>query len=294
MYYQVDFDEELRQVQRAVTYYQDSAAALRNATDLSDEIRNYYRGMLVAPDSPALRFRSLFFAMRLQPVLSYMQQCEQPPRILDLGCGYGLESRLLSMAGAHVYGVDYSADKIAEARRQQATYEAEHGTQLPLRFDSASLFDFEADEPFDAVYSSATLHHIEPARQAVQVIARLLKPGGWFFLSDENGFSPVQQLAVQQRIGWTSSRHIVKTNPQTGQTYEYGRENIRPPLIWRRHMTQAGLKPEFIKYCRLLPSLNWPLERLVQAERTLRNMPVISQLLGIGFLLAARKPLPHD
>jgi 2-polyprenyl-3-methyl-5-hydroxy-6-metoxy-1,4-benzoquinol methylase len=281
MYYRVDLQEEQAQVERAAAYYQQWAADVQ-ATD-SESLRRYYRGMLAPAGSAALRFRALFFAMRLQPVLTYIQRAPEPPHILDLGCGYGLESTLLSQAGARVWAIDTASEKIAEARRQQS------GKSLDLRYDTASLFDFHPDVQFDAVYSSATLHHIEPVGQAIQVIADLLKPGGWFFLSDENGYSPVQQLAVQRRIGWTSPRYVTRTDPTTGLTQPYGHENIRAPFQWSGHMRRAGLQPRFIKYCRQLPPLNWPLEQLVRSERLLRQIPGVAQLVSIGFLLAAQK-----
>lgn len=289
MNYQVDLNEELAQVAHAVDYYQDWAGRFQQSA--SDELASYYRGMAAGSDSAMLRFRALFFAMRLQPVLTWIQQCEHPPYILDLGCGYGLETMLLCLAGARVCGIDTAVAKIEQARLQKATYEQQYGRSLDVHFEAANLFDYQPEESFDAVYTSATLHHIEPVGEATRVIASFIRPGGWFFLSDENGYSPLQQLVVQKRIGWTSSRYVVRTDPQTGQSYPYGRENIRAPFQWAKHMRHAALVPEYIKYCRLLPPLKWPLERLVRYERALRRVPIVSQLAAIGFLFAARKPL---
>ncbi|MBZ0302341.1 MAG: class I SAM-dependent methyltransferase [Anaerolineae bacterium] len=294
MYYEINIDKELAQAEIAFRYYLNQSVQLRNATDIPEQLKYYYRGMLAPTGSAALSFRALFFAMRLQPVLNYIQHSEHPPRVLDLGCGFGLQTLLLSQSGAQVYGIDTAVDEIDEAQRQKIVYEQEYGASLNLDYEAANLFDFHANEPFDAVYSSATLHHIEPAGKAIQAIADLIKPSGWFFLSDENGYSPVQQLIVQKRIGWTSSRHVIRTDPATGKIYPYGRENIRAPFQWARHMRRAGLEPRFIKYCRLLPPVNWPLERLVRGERALRNIPLVAQIAAIGFLLAAQKSSADD
>ena len=228
-----------------------------------------------------------------QPVLSYICQFvkEQSrlPHILDLGCGFGLETVLLSLTGAKMHGVDGWLPMIQVAQQRLTTYQNKHNIQLDLTYEHKNLFHFEALEPYDAIYSSATLHHIEPPTDAFRKIASLLKPGGQFFLSDENGYSPLQQIAVQKKIGWIKPRKYLRTDPDTGEKFWYGNENIRPPYLWARYMRQAGLQPAGIKYCRFLPPVDWSVERLVKLERRVRNIPVIAQLSAIGFLFNAQK-----
>lgn len=293
MYYQVALEEELSEINRAVGYYLEWAEEFRSTLYEWDFIRYYYRGLLDPTQTAAIRFRALFFAMRLQPVLTYIQQFrvehQRVPRILDLGCGFGLESLLICLTGASVDGIDAWQPMIEHAQQRQASYQQKHSIHLDLRYDYVNLFEFSAEQPYDAIYSSATLHHIEPPQKAFQAIANCLKPGAYFFLSDENGYSPIQQLIVQKRIGWTKPRKYWHTDPDTGKQFMYGNENIRPAFLWARHMSTAGLHPLSIKYCRLLPALNWTVERLVKAERRLRGIPIIAQIGAIGFLLTARK-----
>jgi len=292
--YQIERNEELLQVNRAVEFYSGWADKLRQMPSGNALITHYYRGMLDSTNPATLRFRALFFAMRLQPVLTYVntfkQRQNRPPHILDLGCGFGLESTLICSTGAVVYGVDAFDTKIQGARELQSHYEKAYGIKLDLSFDTANLFNFTPAQPYDAVYSSATLHHIEPAPRAMEAISQLLKPGGYFFLSDENGLSPVQQLAVQKRIGWFSARKQWRTDVNTGKQFLYGNENIRAPFQWASHMHRADLQPQTLKYCRFLPAVNWPIERLVDTERRLRTIPIISHFGAIGFLLTAYKP----
>jgi SAM-dependent methyltransferase len=293
VYYQVSLDEELAQVNRAVKYYLDWAEEYRSTTYEWDLLRTYYGGLRDPTQVAAIRFRALFFAMRLQPVLSYVSQFINehgcPPRILDLGCGFGLESLLICLGGAAVHGLDGWQPMVEYAQKRMVSYQEKHNLRLDLRYEHKNLFHFEPSEPYDAVYSSATLHHIEPVADAFRKIAALIKPGGYFFLSDENGYSPIQQIAVQKKIGWIKPRKYLRTNPDTGEKYWYGNENIRAPFQWASHMRHASLYPVAIKYCRFLPAVDWPVEKLVKAERDLRNLPVIAQLLAIGFLFTAQK-----
>ena len=293
MYYQVGYDEEIAQVNRAIEYYMDWAEEFRTSSHEWEFILQYYRGLLDPTQVVKIRFRALFFAMRLQPVLSYITQFTKEhgraPYILDLGCGFGLETTLLALAGAKVHGIDGWRPMIESAQKRLASYQQRHNLELDLKFEYVNLFQFNAPQAYDAVYSSATLHHIEPVADGFKKIAEVMKPGAFFFLSDENGYSPVQQLAVQKKIGWIKPRKYLRIDPETGQEYMYGNENIRAPFQWANHMQRVGLRPTAIKYCRFLPPLDWTVERLVSAERRLRSMPLAAQLGAIGFLFIAQK-----
>lgn len=90
--------------------------------------------------------------------------------ILDLGCGTGDLTFLVSEKGAGVIGLDSSAEMIETARNKYPT----------IQFDKASADDFHYDEKFDAVFSNATLHWVLTYKEAVQCIYRSLKPNGRF------------------------------------------------------------------------------------------------------------------
>lgn len=292
MYYSVSLDEELKQVEQAVQYYLDSSDILQSLHD--ESVNQYYHGLFATLSGRKLNFKALFFAMRLQPILTYIAVFQQthnrPPQILDVGCGFGLESALLAYSGAQVQGIDGSETKIEGAKKLQVAYEKTYARQLNLIYQVSNLFQFRPDQQFDVVYSSATLHHIEPISEAVQALADFITPGGMFFLSDENGYSPLQQVAVQHRIGWAKPRKYWRTDPETGEKFLYGNENIRAAFQWIRHIRKAGMQPETIKYCRFLPPVDWPVDRLVRTERQLRQIPLVTQLWAIGFLLTSRKP----
>jgi SAM-dependent methyltransferase len=290
-YYHVDFDEELRHVSRAVQYFADWGREIESADYEWAYLKQYYSGYNA--NTAWVRFRALFFAMRLQPVLSYIEQFQQenrhPPGILDLGCGFGMETILLGLYGAQVHGVDASPEKIELAGKIKQNIEGKQRTSLDVNFEVANLFRFAPSQAYDAVYSSATLHHIEPVSDAIQRIASLIAPNGYFFLSDENGYSPVQQFVVQKSIGFAKPRKYLRIDSETGEPFWYGNENIRPPFLWATHMRKARLTPISIKYCRFLPPLDRSLGELVKLERGLRSIPVLAQIGAIGFLLTAQK-----
>jgi trans-aconitate 2-methyltransferase len=91
-------------------------------------------------------------------------------RILDVGCGTGQLTAEIAQSGAHVIGLDSSADMLIEARKNYS--------DIPFALADAAEFDFP--EPFDAVFSNAALHWVKNADSAAASIARALRPGGRF------------------------------------------------------------------------------------------------------------------
>jgi trans-aconitate methyltransferase len=93
-------------------------------------------------------------------------------RVLDLGCGTGHMTAQIAARGAAATGLDASVSMIAQARQNYPK----------IKFVLADASDFQAGEPFDAVFSNAALHWMPEAGRVVESVARALKPGGRFVL----------------------------------------------------------------------------------------------------------------
>lgn len=97
--------------------------------------------------------------------------------ILDACCGTGLLGRFLRPRTGHLSGFDLSAEMLEQARARSV-------------YDSLAVADANSDEsipsgPFDAVISSAALHHIEDLRPFISSAARRLHAGGHLIFSTE-------------------------------------------------------------------------------------------------------------
>src|SRR5262249_37129739 len=106
-------------------------------------------------------------------------------RVLDLGCGTGHLTARLAAAGAEGVGLDQSPAMTEQARRAYP--------QVP--FVEADARDFDLKEPFDAVFSNATLHWVREPGRVVACVARALKPGGRF-VAEFGGKGNVRALAA--------------------------------------------------------------------------------------------------
>jgi trans-aconitate 2-methyltransferase len=89
-------------------------------------------------------------------------------RILDLGCGTGELSHLISQTGATVIGMDADPKMIHRAQSQFSD----------CQFMVGDARSFELDQQVDAVFSNAALHWVPEAERAAAAISRSLKPGG--------------------------------------------------------------------------------------------------------------------
>ena len=117
-------------------------------------------------------------------------------RILDLGAGTGHLTQQLTDAGANVIGLDNALSMVQAAREKYPAIDFVH----------ADAANFHFKEPFDAVFSNATLHWVTEAEKAVVCIAQALKPGGRF-VAEFGGKGNMQNVtaavhnAIQQTTG---------------------------------------------------------------------------------------------
>lgn len=118
---------------------------------------------------------------------SFATGCEGQ-RLLEVGCGLGLELAQLGRLGFRVTGIDLApaAVKLCNGYLRSQNVQGEAVLQ------NAEQLEFP-DDTFDAVYSSGVLQHTPNIRQAIDEIWRVLRPGGkilvilyhkrsWFYL----------------------------------------------------------------------------------------------------------------
>ncbi|UKL12902.1 class I SAM-dependent methyltransferase [Dissulfurimicrobium hydrothermale] len=99
-----------------------------------------------------------------------------PPglRILDIACGAGTGSHLLSQKAEFVLGVDYLEAYVNKARSRFS-----ENDRLAFMVGDGQTFDFEGRKAwFDMVISLHTLEHVPNDRLMLANLFRNLKPGG--------------------------------------------------------------------------------------------------------------------
>jgi len=100
-------------------------------------------------------------------------------QVLDLGAGPGFYSEAMAAAGAEVTAADLALDDLQQAvLRNPATVRCD-GTLLPF-----------PDATFDGVFCSNMLEHTPTPERIFDEIERVVKPGGWAWVSWTNWYSP--------------------------------------------------------------------------------------------------------
>lgn len=167
--------------------------------------------------------------------------------ILDIGCGDGQISRMMSGLGATVIGIDptWNQIRVAGKRSGGAAYVRATASEIP--FETAS---------FDAAVACLVFEHIDALEQAIAEVARVVKPGGLFcfFLN--------HPLLQTPGSGWIDD-HIIDPPEQ------YWR--IGPYLVESESIEQVelGIYIRFIhrplsRYINVLAEHGLLLERMVE------------------------------
>jgi len=116
-------------------------------------------------------------------------------KILDLGCGTGIYTKILKRRGAHVQGIDISPKMIEIAKQNVRGVDFRIGSVYDLPYESGT---------FDIVLASLVVHYFGNLDRAFKEIRRVLKKNGVFIFSSDN---PV--MAVTHRIKGRSRKYRV-------------------------------------------------------------------------------------
>jgi ubiquinone/menaquinone biosynthesis C-methylase UbiE len=191
------------------------------------------------------RFRSeydyaLFEYYRSAKVFAFLDRAgvRVAGRVLDAGCGGGGMPLSLAEEAAHVVGIDLT-DRFQDA-----------GTRLAAERGIANLAFAQADGlalpfrngSFDAVLSHAVIEHVADAPRYLSELARVLKRGGWIYLST----APYRSFA---------GAHLPRLKAPVPLHLLFGRRVAFPAFVWlARHAPWTLREPEhensFIKLAR--------------------------------------------
>ena len=165
--------------------------------------------------------RQSFFCYHLFPLwlkaFEHLATLAPGARILELGCGTGQTSLMLSMAGFDVIGIDLSDELIALCNKRKHYYQS-YCPELSAQFIAADAFRFDIDAiaPLDAIYSLFAFNLMKPAAELIERLSLSMRPGGIFMISDGNVGSVWNMLPSRRRHGVaepdTMARLLKKNN----------------------------------------------------------------------------------
>jgi SAM-dependent methyltransferase len=164
-------------------------------------------------------------------------------RVLDVGCGTGIDAIALAGRGVQVVGVDGSTAMIAQlqakivAERLDDTIEA----RVWRIQDLASL----AESPFDGIISAfASLSSVPDLASFAADAARLVRPGGRLVLHMLNRFSLWEWLGYASRGNWPAARAVGQAGHRS---FVIGGEAVQHSVYFADEAYRRYFRPYFWK-----------------------------------------------
>lgn len=113
-----------------------------------------------------------------------MEQCDGlfDLNVLDVGCGGGILSEAMAVAGANVCGIDMGEEPLEVAK----LHSLETGVTVNYQQSTAEAFAQNNIEKFDVITCLEMLEHVPTPGSVIESCAKMVKPGGWVFLSTLN------------------------------------------------------------------------------------------------------------
>jgi len=116
-------------------------------------------------------------------------KCADPAtvRVLDVGCGVGVQSRLWASDGYQVTAIDYDEGLVEIARQRSET------ANIHAEFVVGSAESIPRDlDSFDVCLAIELLEHVDDWARCLDEFCRVLAPGGVLLLTTTNVISPRQ------------------------------------------------------------------------------------------------------
>lgn len=148
---------------------------------------------------------------------------------LDIGCGDGHFAQVTFPRKLEV-GIDPWFGPLLEAEKRKVYNLLIHsyGQTMPV-----------PDGAFSSAVSNSVLEHIEDVQPVLNELARVLKPGGYFyFCSPNHQFDPALSIArFLDRIGWRGAAKAYRRLFDRISRHVH----LDPPEVWQERLEQAGL-----------------------------------------------------
>lgn len=232
----------------------------------------------------AIEQRHFWFTRRREKICKNIEShLPRSARILDVGGGTGFVASLLKQKGFAIEMGDIHSLGFPFARQR--------GVERFYQFD---LFDPPFEEEFDAICLFDVVEHFSEPLKAIECIKKMLKPGGWIFLTvpaHQWLWSREDRIARHdQRYTKAQLRELISLSGLKLIEARYFFSTLVPLLLlrkWLRRDDGTPLKPGELFQPKIFPLINGFLSYLTKLEFALDRF--VPNWMGGSLIAVAQK-----
>lgn len=163
---------------------------------VQEDTPNYY--LLATTESKVLdELSGPFSEQILETIKPFARKSPDAMDVIDIGSGFGFTAMALAKKCHTVLGLEPSATLISAAQA-----EASQKGVGNIEFIQGGVGDLEVTEQFDLVVLDNVFEHIEKQREALQIISKILRPGGILFMLVPNKLWPIEVHYKLPFLSW--------------------------------------------------------------------------------------------
>lgn len=184
---------------------------------------------------------------------------------LELGCSDGYFTEMLASGLETLDVVDGSIKFIEEARKRNLA---------GVRYHHALFEEFSPGGQYDFVFACYVLEHVLEPRRILEMVRRVLKPGGLFYIVVPNARALSRQLAVHMGL-YADLKALTENDLKFGHRRVYDRVHLNRAIEHAgfRALSQGGIMLKILA--------DFQMDRLIELQ--ILQEPQLKGLLKLGF-----------
>lgn len=132
---------------------------------------------------------------------------KQRPHLLDLGCGVATQAHLFGIRGARITGLDNDPQRVHAGEAMRLWFAERSHSEIGVDLHATDAFQWLSNcepESFDGCYTQFALAYMRPHRRMLELIDRVVRPGGLILFREFNAGSLYNRLV--SRVDWLTDR----------------------------------------------------------------------------------------
>ncbi|MCZ2845666.1 MAG: class I SAM-dependent methyltransferase [Candidatus Bathyarchaeota archaeon] len=212
-------------------------------------LKRKYENILFDENGKIMPIGMLGYTERLIPLVTELKKIKGQAKVLDVGCGCGSETLLMSLLGVEVIGIDLVPYRVDFARSRIPYYQSLSQNLLKIQFLNSNVFKYlETSECFNIIWLIEAISHIHPAEEFLQLGFNRLHDNGLLIISDSNALNPVswyRSCRIRGSVRWYTHKRFKDID--CGKPIEVAEERIFSIFRFKKKLARAGFKIERIE-----------------------------------------------